>query len=495
MIIAWVLTILAWLAFLICEWAGFSPEKWPTLSKPIFEKVTFGLAIIFTLRAIFWLPFRRHEKLAAELDAVKPQPPKIKTPLPGQTTGNKFERSIEAKNESKDKPLVAELAAINKSQPPKSKTPVPEQTTGNKFERPIEAKNESKDRPLVAELAAINSSQPPKIKAPVPEQTIGNKFERPIEVKTESKSRPLVAELAAINKSQPPKIKAAAPEQTIGNKFERLNVVENESKGKPLVAESEAINQPQTPKIEALPPKQTRGNIFERLLEIKKEIESKSAENVDEEIWKIDPPPPYASSKTDLPLQLPILPQAKSQNPSVGELEAVNKPQQFKIKALPPEQTTGNKFECLIEIENESEGQTAENVEVKLWKIDPIPKYASSKTDLPLVFPILPQAKSRNPGVINPKGSARFVLFNVTQTLSEVAFEIVGVAHNAKIFSHRFWEWPPNYPFPKGKPPEVLEYQITISASSNRHAPVKETFKLECPSRWIHEKPFTLTKI
>jgi hypothetical protein len=97
--------------------------------------------------------------------------------------------------------------------------------------------------------------------------------------------------------------------------------------------------------------------------------------------------------------------------------------------------------------------------------------------------------------VINPKDSGRFVLFNVTQTLSEVAFEIVGVGHNAKTFFHRYWEWPPHYPFPKGKPPEVLEYQITISVSSNRYALVKETFKLECPSRWIHEKPFTLTKI
>ena len=495
MIIAWVLTILAWLAFLLSEWAGVSAAQWPVVSNPIFEKVAFGIAIILTLRAIFWLPFRRHEKLAAELDAVKPQPPKIKTPLPGQTTGNKFERPIEAKNESKDRPLATELAAINKSQPPKIKAPAPEQTTGNKFERPIEAKNESKDRPLVAELAGINKSQPPKIKAPAPEQTTGNKFERPIEAKNESKDRPLATELAAINNSQPPKIKAPVPEQTTGNKFERPFEAKNESKDRPLVAEPEAINRPQPPTIEALPPKQTRGNIFERLLEIKKEIESESAENLEEELWNIDPTPPYASSKTDSPLQLPILPQAKSQNPLAAELEEANKPQQLKIKALPPEQTIGNKFECLIEVENESESKTAENVEVKLLKIDPIPKYASSKTDLPLQFPILPQAKSKNPGVINPKDSTRFALFNVTQTLSEVAFEIVGVGHNAKTFSHRFWEWPPNYPFPKGKPPEVLEYQITISASSNLHAPVKETFKLECPSRWIHEKPFTLTKI
>lgn len=214
---------------------------------------------------------------------------------------------------------------------------------------------------------------------------------------------------------------------------------------------------------------------------------------MEEELGKIELPPPYGSSKTDLPF--PILPQAKSQKPLVAELEAANKPQTLKIKALPPEQTIGNKFECLIEVENESESQTAENVEVKLWEINPIPKYASSKTVLPLHFPILPQPKSKTPGVINQKDSARFVLFNVTQTLSEVAFEIVGVSHNLKTFSHGFWEWPPNYPFPKGKPPEVLEYRITISASSNRHALVKETFKLECPSRWIHEKPFTLTKI
>ena len=452
MIIAWVLTILAWLAFLVSEWAGVSFAKWPIVSSPIFEKVTFGLAIIFTLRAIFWLPFRRHEKLATELEAAKPQPPKIKA-LP------------------------------------------PEQIKGNKSERLIEVENKSKGQPLAAEPEAIKKSQPPKIEALPPKQTTENKFERSIEVENKSKGKPLVAEIEAINKTQPPKIKALPTEQTTGNKFERLNEVANASKGKTLVAELEAIKIPQPPQIEALPPKQTRGNIFERLLEIKNESESKTAKNVEEGLWEIDPTPPYASSKTDSPLHFPILPQEKSQNPLVAEVEAINKPQQLIIKALPPEQTIGNKFECLIEVENESESKTAENVEVKLWKIDPIPKYASSKTDLPLHFPILPQAKSKNPSVINPKDSARFVLFNVTQTLSEVAFEIVGVGHNLKTFSHGFWEWPPNYPFPKGKPPEVLEYRLTISVSSNLHELVKETFKLECPSRWIHEKPFTLTKI
>jgi hypothetical protein len=495
MIMAWVLTILAWLAFLVSEWAGFSSEKWPVVSNPIFEKAALVIAIILTLRAIFWLPFRRHEKLAAELEAVKPQPPKIRAIPVEQTTGNKFERPIEVKNENKDRPLVAEPAAINKSQPPKIKAPVPEQTTGNKFERPIEVKTESKDRPLVAELAAINKSQPLKIKTPPVEQTTGNKSERPIEVGNESKGKPSAAELEAINKSQPPKIKPLPPEQTTGNKFERPIEVGNESKDRTLVAELEAINKSQPPKIKPLPPKQTRGNIFERLRQFENESAGKTVENGEEEPWKTEPPPPYASSSTDLPLNLAVLPQVKSQDPLVAELETTDKPQQLKIKALPPEQTIGNKFECLIEVENESDSKTAENLEVKLWKIDPIPKYASSKTDLPLVFPILPQAKSKNPSVINPKDSARFVLFNVTQTLSEVAFEVAGVGHNAKTFSHRFWEWPPNYPFPKGKPPEVLEYRITLSVSSNSHALVKETFKLECPSRWIHEKPFTLTKI
>jgi hypothetical protein len=495
MIMAWVLTILAWLAFLVSEWAGISSKNWPIVSNPIFEKAALGVAIILTLRAIFWLPFRRHEKLAAELEAVKPQPPKIKTPAPHQTTGNKLERLNEVENKRESKTPVADLKAINQPQPPKTKALAPEQTTENKFERLAEVGNESKGKTPVADLKAINQPQPPKIKALAPEKTTENKFERLVEVGNESKGKTPVADLKAINQPQPPKIKALAPEKTTENKFERLIKVENESKGKTSVAEIEAINKTQLPKIEALPPKQTRGNIFERLLEIENEREGKTAMNVEEELWNIDPTPPYASSKTDSPLNFPILPQAKSQNPWVAELEAINKPQQLKINALPPEQTIGNKFECLIEVENESESNMAENVEVKLLKIDPIPKYASSKTDLPLVFPILPQAKSKNPGVINPKDSTRFALFNVTQTLSEVAFEIVGVGHNARTFSHRFWEWPPNYPFPKGKPPEVLEYQITISVSSNRHAPVKETFKLECPSRWIHEKPFTLTKI
>jgi hypothetical protein len=364
MIIAWVLTTLAWLAFVASVWAGSSPEKWPIFSRPIFAKVTLGVAIILNLRAIFWLPFRRHEKLAAELEASKPQPPKIKDLPPEQIIENEFERSTEAENESE--------------------TSVPE-----------------------------------------PE---------------------------AINKPQPSRIKAFPPEQTIENKFERLVEVENGSET--LVPEFEAVNKPQTPKIKAFPPQQTRGNIFERLLEIENE------------------------SKT-----------------LVAEPEAVNKPQPLKIKALPPAPTTDNKFECLFEVENESASKTAENVEVKLLEIDPIPKFASTEIDLPLHFPILLQAKSKKTGVINPKDSGRFVLFDVTQTLSEVVFEIVGVEHNLNTFFHGFWEWPPNYPFPNGEPPEVLEYRITISASSNRHALVKETFKLVCPSRWIHEKPFTLTKI
>jgi hypothetical protein len=351
--------------------------------------------------------------------------------------------------------LAAELEAV-KPQPPKINAHHPEQPTGNKFERSFGVENESKGKTSAAELEAINRLQPPKIKASPPEQPTGNKFERPVAVGNENKGKPSAAEIVASNKTQPPIIKPSPPEQTTGNKFERPIGVENESIGTPLVAELEAINKTQPPIIKALSPEQTRGNIFERLLEIENESIGKT---------------------------------------SAAELETTNKSLSLKIKALPPEQTIGNKFECLIEVENESESKTAENVEVKLLKIDPIPKYASSKTDLPLLFPILPQAKSKNPGVINPKDSTCFVLFNVTQTLSEVVFEIVGVRHNLKTFSHGYWEWPPNYPFPKGKPPEVLEYRITISASSSRNALVKETFKLECPSRWIHEKPFTLTKI
>ena len=456
MIVAWVLTILAWVAFLLSEWAGFSPAKWPIVSNPIFEKVAFGLAIIFTLRAIFWLPFRRHEKLVAELDATKPQPPKIKAPPAEPTRGNQFERSVEGENGRKGKTLVAELEARNQPPPPNINTLPPEQKTGNRFERLNAVVNASESKARVAEPEARNQPQPPKIKAFAPEQTTGNRFERLNAVVNASESKTRVAEQEARNQPQPPKIKALPPEQTTGNKFEGFNAVENAGEGKTSVAEPEEMDEPQPPKVKAFAPEQKPGNIFERLIQIKNASEG---------------------------------------NTSVAELEPAKQPQLLTIKALPPEQTVENKFECLIEVENESESKTAENVEVKLWKIDPLPKYASSKTDLPLRFPILPKPKSKTPGEINPKDSARFVLFNVTQTLSEVTFEIVGVEHNLKTFSHVYWEWPPHYPFPKGKPPEVLEYRITLSVSSNRYPLVKETFILECPSRWIHEKPFTLTKI
>jgi hypothetical protein len=456
MIMAWVLTILAWLVFLVSEWAGLSSVKWPIVTSPIFEKVALGVAIILTLRVIFWLPFRRHEKLAAELDAIKPQPPKIKAPVPEPAKGNKFERLNGVANESKDTPPVADLGAINQPQPPPIKAAVPEQTNDKKFERVSEVATESRSKTPDVNLDAANQPEPPKIKSPAAEQKKGRIFERLSEAANESRAKTPAVYLDATNQPAPPTIKAPAPEQTKGRKFQRLSVVENESQGRTPDVNLDAINQPQPPKIKAPAPEPARGNMFERLVEIKNESEGRTPD---------------------------------------AELEAINKPQPLIIKALPPEQTIENKFECLIEVENESESKTAENVEVKLWKIDPIPKYASSTIDLPLHFPILPQAKSKNPDVLAPKNSTRFVLFNATQTLSEVTFEIVGVEHNLKTFSHVYWEWPPHYPFPKGKPPEVLEYRITISVSSNRHALVKETFKLECPSRWIHEKPFTLIKI
>lgn len=165
----------------------------------------------------------------------------------------------------------------------------------------------------------------------------------------------------------------------------------------------------------------------------------------------------------------------------------------LKIKPLSCQKIIGNKFECLVEVENENSNEPAENVEVKLLKIEPIPKHEPSKTPLPLTFPIYPQPKSNNPTVINPKDSERFLLFNVKQTFTEVEFEIVGLNHKLNTFTHGYFDFDP--PFPKLKPPEVLEYLITLTVSAKGHALVRQVLKLECPAKWIKEKPFLLTEI
>ena len=165
----------------------------------------------------------------------------------------------------------------------------------------------------------------------------------------------------------------------------------------------------------------------------------------------------------------------------------------LKIIPLPPQQIISNKFECLIEIENPSEDKDAENVKVEIEKIEPIPQHGPSKTRLPLRFPIFPQPKSNNPNVINPKDSARFLLFNVKQTFTEVEFEIVGVNHKLNTFTHGYFDF--DQPFPKLKKPDVMDYNITITVSAKGQALNRQIIKLECPTRWIHDKPFTLTKI
>jgi len=162
------------------------------------------------------------------------------------------------------------------------------------------------------------------------------------------------------------------------------------------------------------------------------------------------------------------------------------------INPLPPQRTISNQFECVIEIENPSEDEDAKNIKVELLSIEPIPKHQASKIELPLRFPILLQPKSNISSVINPKDTARFVVFNVKQTLTDVEFEVVGVEHNVKTFTHNYWEV---LSFPKGKQPDVIEYHLKITASASCRLPAKEILKLECSAKWEAEKPFILTKI
>lgn len=55
--ITWILTIIAWVIFAVCQWAGFSGENWPHY----LEKISLIVGILLALRAVFWLPFRRDE--------------------------------------------------------------------------------------------------------------------------------------------------------------------------------------------------------------------------------------------------------------------------------------------------------------------------------------------------------------------------------------------------------------------------------------------------
>jgi len=69
--ITWVLTIIAWLVVLLQELEVFPSTSWQVFSEPGLARLTWILALLLTARAIFWLPFCRHEKLIAELQAVK----------------------------------------------------------------------------------------------------------------------------------------------------------------------------------------------------------------------------------------------------------------------------------------------------------------------------------------------------------------------------------------------------------------------------------------
>jgi hypothetical protein len=61
--ITWILTEVAWLTVAVIELVGFSPpSNWQVLTGPYFEKAAWIVAIILALRAVFWLPFRRHQK-------------------------------------------------------------------------------------------------------------------------------------------------------------------------------------------------------------------------------------------------------------------------------------------------------------------------------------------------------------------------------------------------------------------------------------------------
>jgi hypothetical protein len=71
-VITWFFTIFSWVVVIATEWAGFpSAKNWPILTEPNFEMAAKIVAGLLTLRAVFWLPFRKHEKLISELQKLK----------------------------------------------------------------------------------------------------------------------------------------------------------------------------------------------------------------------------------------------------------------------------------------------------------------------------------------------------------------------------------------------------------------------------------------
>ena len=70
--ITWALTALAWIIVIVIEWGGVPlPKNWQILAEPFFEKAAWAIAILLVLRAVFWLPFQRHEKEQAKFAAEK----------------------------------------------------------------------------------------------------------------------------------------------------------------------------------------------------------------------------------------------------------------------------------------------------------------------------------------------------------------------------------------------------------------------------------------
>ena len=66
------LTAIAWLIVgVIKSMGGSLPRNWPVSTEPYFKRAVWVVAVVLTLRAVFWLPFRRHEELKAKLEESK----------------------------------------------------------------------------------------------------------------------------------------------------------------------------------------------------------------------------------------------------------------------------------------------------------------------------------------------------------------------------------------------------------------------------------------
>jgi hypothetical protein len=72
--ITWILAVIAWLIVVGKECIDFPSTNWKIFSEPVFEIAAWTVAVVLTLRAIFWLPFLRDEAQERIIESLRKLP-------------------------------------------------------------------------------------------------------------------------------------------------------------------------------------------------------------------------------------------------------------------------------------------------------------------------------------------------------------------------------------------------------------------------------------